>query len=399
MTGTDDRKATQKLLGYISSLRRKSRSELEKKIENKTSEIPVKIKDIISSGEGNFHLDTGVEQVRQQDYFAERGLIFLTLTEAVEKYPVLVKKYINQFEAFDSDWPQHFNEVFWNDGYFLYLEPGAQLEEPLVIPPECYSTDGLSAQRLLIVAAEDSSMELTRVSRPLSGMKGKIDFGLTDIIAGAGASVHFTALCRGGFERRDYSTIRSRVERDGRVNIVSGRPAGSAGQPSIYGYLVGERAWFGSREAHLVSGQQNLHNRVKAVHDAPDTVSEMLVRGVAAGESSSFFEGIVEMSSGSEGASGTLREKILQLDSDASTDALPVLRINENDVTAAHSASVGEIDRDKLFYLQSRGLDLSRARRLIIEGFFEFLLETVGCLSVRENLHKIIKDRLDDINV
>jgi Fe-S cluster assembly scaffold protein SufB len=399
MTGTDNRKAAQNLLGYISSLRRKSRSELEKKIDNKNLEIPEEIKNIVNSGGEEFSLESGVEQVRQRDYYAERGLVFLTFSEAVEEYPGLVKKYIDQFKTFDSDWPQLFNEVFWNGGYFLYLEPGVQLEEPLVIPPECYSSDGLSAQRLLIVAAEYSSMELTRVSRPLSGRSEKIDFGLTDIIAEAGADVHFTALCRGGFERRDYSTIRSYIERDGRVNIVSGRPAGSAGEPSIYGYLVGERAWFGSREAHLVSGQQNLHNRVKAVHDAPDTVSEMLVRGVAAGESSSFFEGIVEMSSGSEGASGTLREKILQLDSAAAADALPVLRINENDVTAAHSASVGEIDRDKLFYLQSRGLDLSRARRLIIEGFFEFLLETVGCPSVRENLDKIIKDRLDDIDV
>lgn len=125
-------------------------------------------------------------------------------------------------------------------------------------------------------------------------------------------------------------------------------------------------------------------------HEGPNSKSQTLVRGVLMGQSQGKVLGKVSIKKGAKGADAHLSGKILLFDEAKVSDATPTLEIDENDVKASHAMSVGRIDDETLFYLQSRGLGEEDAKKLIIEGFFEPLLEKVENKD-RENFQKIIK--------
>jgi Fe-S cluster assembly protein SufD len=149
----------------------------------------------------------------------------------------------------------------------------------------------------------------------------------------------------------------------------------------------------------LASEKQHIDSDISTIHDAPYTTDEMLARGVVLDEAKGIFRGVIEMENGSRKAKGSLHEKALMVGNGAEADAVPEMTINENDVKAAHSASVGELDPKQLLYMQSRGISKERARRLIILGFFEPILDKLPVDRIRYNLVDLIHKKLDEANV
>lgn len=110
-------------------------------------------------------------------------------------------------------------------------------------------------------------------------------------------------------------------------------------------------------------------------HEGPNSKSETIVRGVLMGQSQGKVLGKVKINKGAKGADAHLSGKILLFDEAKVADATPTLEIDENEVKASHDMAVGRIDDETLFYLQSRGLDVDEAKKLIIAGFFQSILE------------------------
>lgn len=112
-------------------------------------------------------------------------------------------------------------------------------------------------------------------------------------------------------------------------------------------------------------------------HEGPNSKSETIVRGVLMGSSLGKVLGKVNIKKGAKGSDAHLSGKILLFDEAKVSDATPTLEIDENEVKASHDMAVGRIDDETLFYLQSRGLDEDGAKKLIISGFFQSILERI----------------------
>lgn len=113
-------------------------------------------------------------------------------------------------------------------------------------------------------------------------------------------------------------------------------------------------------------------------HEGPNSKSETIVRGVLMGQSLGKVLGKVNIKKGAKGADAHLSGKILLFDEAKVSDATPTLEIDENEVKASHAMAVGRIDDETLFYLQSRGLELEEAKKLIISGFFQPILDRLN---------------------
>ncbi len=107
----------------------------------------------------------------------------------------------------------------------------------------------------------------------------------------------------------------------------------------------------------------------------------------------SIFDGLIRIYHGAQRSNAFLEEHTLLLNPGARSDAIPGLEIEANDVRCTHSATVGEIEDEKLFYLESRGIPYDEARKILVLGFFEFATNKVPIEKVRERLIGLIEEK------
>lgn len=113
----------------------------------------------------------------------------------------------------------------------------------------------------------------------------------------------------------------------------------------------------------------------EVIHDAPNTFSRTLVKGVLDGNAVANYEGLVTIKKGSKNADADLNEHAILLSPNARAGAIPRLEVLENEVKAGHGATVGKVGEDELFYLATRGLARAEAKRLIVRGFLESFVD------------------------
>jgi len=133
--------------------------------------------------------------------------------------------------------------------------------------------------------------------------------------------------------------------------------------------LAGEGARLSANGVLLADGRRHLDTRLGIEHVARDTACDLLWRGLGAGRGRGVFHGGITIHAGADGSDANLSNKNLLLSEDAEIDTQPVLEIHADEVKAAHGATVGQLDPIALFYLRSRGLGETAARRLLTTAF------------------------------
>ena len=132
---------------------------------------------------------------------------------------------------------------------------------------------------------------------------------------------------------------------------------------------LGQGASFTLGAAQLAGGGQTVEIVTDVLHAQPDAVSRQVVRSVAGGQATANYLGKVRVAKGADGTDGEQSIRAMLLDRTATANARPELEIYADDVKCAHGCAVGELDREGLFYLQSRGLTPPEAKRLMLQAF------------------------------
>lgn len=113
------------------------------------------------------------------------------------------------------------------------------------------------------------------------------------------------------------------------------------------------------------------HWDIEIIHAAPHTTSRTNIKGVVDGDGQAFVNGTIKVLSEAVGTEAFLEERILLVSPQARAEAIPNLEIKTDDVKCSHAATVGKIDEEELFYLQSRGISNNEAKKMIVEGFLK----------------------------
>lgn len=140
------------------------------------------------------------------------------------------------------------------------------------------------------------------------------------------------------------------------------------------------------------NGKQHYDLEIKLNHKAEWTKGEVMSRGVLKDEARSVFYGLAKIEKGAQNADSFLSDHILVLSEKARSDSIPALEIEADQVKASHSASIGQIDEDQLFYLACRGLSEEEAKKIIIEGFLEPAISRITIGKIKKRIiHSINK--------
>jgi Fe-S cluster assembly protein SufD len=158
--------------------------------------------------------------------------------------------------------------------------------------------------------------------------------------------------------------------------------------------LVGEGATGKMSGFYFTNGNQHLDHDTQQNHFAPHTTSDLLFKGALQDRSRSVWQGMIYVAPGAQKTDGYQANRNLTLSSQARADSIPGLEIMADDVRCTHGATVGKVDEEQLFYLLSRGIPRKEAIRLIVEGFFEPIMERVPYGGVRQRFRTAIKQKI-----
>ncbi|MNP19562.1 FeS cluster assembly protein SufD [compost metagenome] len=158
--------------------------------------------------------------------------------------------------------------------------------------------------------------------------------------------------------------------------------------------LKGNGSSSDSKVIAVGSGSQKLNYTTRAQHFGKNTPSQMITRAVLREQSTAIINGITKIEKGASKSDGQQTEKVLMLSPKARGDANPILLIDEDDVTAGHAASVGQVNAEQVYYLMSRGISRTEAEALIIYGFLAPVVSQIPLEGLQTQLQSLVERKL-----
>ncbi|MCG0239007.1 MAG: SufD family Fe-S cluster assembly protein [Firmicutes bacterium] len=326
------------------------------------------------------------------------GVIVTDLETAARQYPDLVQPHLmTQAVRPEESIFTALHAAFFRGGAFVYLPRGAQVEDPIQI---LTWADGPGAGLLghtLVVAEEGASARVVEYWASAAVPEGTPHLGVVEILTGPGARIDYSGVQNWGPGVWSFTTRRTKVGRDARVNWLLAEFGGELVRSEQYTALDQEGGegnlkvlFFGSGNQHIDIVAEDLHYPT-----GRRTVGDIVGRGVLQDQARVVFRGKGHIMRGAKGSTCFLRENALMLNRGCRADSIPSLFIDDDQVErAGHAATSGKVDEDELFYLMSRGLTRKQATRLIVEGFFKPILDTVELPALRRELESLVDRKL-----
>ncbi|HTZ08584.1 MAG TPA: SufD family Fe-S cluster assembly protein [Acidimicrobiales bacterium] len=186
----------------------------------------------------------------------------------------------------------------------------------------------------------------------------------------------------------------SRVGRDATLGAFTVGLGGAYARVRTDSDLAGQAGRSALLAAYLGTGHQVHDFRTLQDHHAPRTESELLFKGAVADTARSVYSGLIRIRAGAKGANALQTNNNLVLSEGAHADSVPNLDIDENDVRCSHASTVGPIDDEQRYYLESRGIEPAAAERLVVAGFFADLARRAPVPGVGAWLEEAVDRRL-----
>ena len=291
------------------------------------------------------------------------------------------------------------NDSFGPDAVTLDVPARVTLGEPVVIVHWCDTgTPGgpapASFLRSLVHLGEDAEAQVIEVIAGPADPGGALVVPVGEMVVDDRARLSYVMVQDLGPGAWHLARLGATVGRDGTLKTFTAGLGGDYDRCRLDAAALGQGSSTELTTVYLGSGDQVHDVRTLQDHVAPKTTSDLLCKGAVAERSRSVYTGLIRVRNGAARSEAMQTNHNLVLDASAHADSVPNLDIEENDVRCSHASSVGPVDEDQRYYLESRGLSPERAERLIVLGFFDDIVERAPVRSAIEPLRRRIGQRL-----
>lgn len=272
----------------------------------------------------------------------------------------------------------HLNEAFAVEPVLVWVPAGLAVTDPVVIVDWIDQPGMLVASRVVVATGADAEVEVLEWQG--GDDSAALCVPVTELAAGPASRLRHLVVQERGGTTWQIGEVHATADRD--ATVVSSQAALGAGyaRTRSLSRLEGRGAHAQMTAVYLGEGSQTLDFRTDQRHDAPDTTSDLLFCGAVGDASRAIYTGTITIAPEGRGSNANQTNRNLKLDDEAWAESVPNLVIENNDVRCSHASTVGPVDADQLFYLESRGVPPTEAERLIVTGFFA---EPIGRLPVR----------------
>jgi Fe-S cluster assembly protein SufD len=280
------------------------------------------------------------------------------------------------------------NTAFVEDGALVVVPKGAVIEEPiyLVFVSLGEGRPVVSHPRNLIVVGEGSQARIVE-SHIGTGSRAYFANAVTEIVGGKGASIEHYLLQREGDAGFHIGTLEAQLSRQCTLVAHCITLAGLLLRNDVHVVLNGEGSECGLNGLYLVDGKQHVDNHTEIEHCMPRAKSLELYKGILGGRARAVFDGKILVHKDAQKSDARQTNKNLLLSEGAVINTKPQLEIYADDVKCSHGSTVGQLDRDALFYLRSRGIDFGAAQSLLSFAFANDVISGVKIASLRDQLN------------
>ncbi len=368
--------------------------------QSNINDIPKNLLDPVADGDhGGQIILYGLNHVSHLDEnLRNSGVIFCDLVTAEKEYPELVAKIIGKVVKPEEGKFSALTGAFAQNGVFLYVPKNVNIDAPIHSLIWGAELDVAQVSHVLVYLESGSSATfvLEFASETLEKGQSLITNNI-EIYVGEQAKLNFVELQSLGRHVWNFTHERVNIDRDGQLDWIFGAIGGHLTKnfaeldliaPGAVGKMSG--FYFTDNDQHLdYDSQQN--------HMAPHTTSDLLFKGALVDESRSVWQGMIYVAPGADKTDGYQANRNLLLSKKARADSIPGLEILADDVRCTHGATVGKIDADQVFYLMARGIARPDAEKLIVEGFFDPIMQRIPFEGVKHRFQVAIADKMGSI--
>ena len=348
------------------------------------------VPDFTSLGDNLKFIQMGTQTVLEQlpADLAEQGVIFTDFHTALEEIPELVEKHFMSAVKYDEDKLAAYHTAYFNSGAVLYVPDNVEIDQPIEgIFYQDSESDVPFNKHILIIAGKHSKVNyLERLETYGEGAVPATANITVEVIAQAGAQIKFSAIDRLGQNVTAYISRRGKLDNDAMIDWAIGVMNEGNVVADFDSDLYGKGSHADMKVVALSSGKQVQGIDTRVTNYGCNSIGNILQHGVILEKGTLTFNGIGHIIKGAKGADAQQESRVLMLSDQARSDANPILLIDENDVTAGHAASIGQVDPEDMYYLMSRGLDKATAERLVVRGFLGSVIVEIPVKEVRDEM-------------
>ncbi len=324
----------------------------------------------------------------------EQGVIFKDLNSAVQEHGETVQRYLMTQAVTPADGKfAALNGALWHYGWFVHVPRNVTAEVPMHIV--VYNTqNGASLPRALAVTEE--SANATVVVDYISAKTDKLSafIGATELLVGNNSKLTYVALQDWNRQTFEFSHQKGRIGRDGNLDWILGVMGSQLTKAFIEIELDGMGA-NGRVSGFFFADQDQLFDLdTQQNHNAPATTSDLLFKGAGKDQSRTVWQGMIKSLPKMQKIDGFQASRNLLLSDDVRMDGIPGLEIEADDVKCSHAATFGTLEEAPIHYLMSRGIPRNIAEIMLIDGFFDELLQRIPFEKVVERLQAAVEAKI-----
>ena len=335
-----------------------------------------------------------------KEKLGEVGVIFCSISEALQEHPELVRQYLGSVVPYTDNFFAALNAAVFTDGSFVYIPKGVTCPMDLSTYFRINAANTGQFERTLIIAEEGSYVNYLEGCTAPQRDENQLHAATVELIAHERATINYStvqnwyagdAAGKGGI----YNFVTKRGKCAGRASKISWTQV-EVGSAVTWKYpsciLAGDESVGEFYSVALTRDKMQADTGTKMIHLGKNTRSTIISKGISAGESHNSYRGLVRVAPGADNARNYSQCDSMLVGDRCSANTFPYLEVRNNTATIEHEATTTRLGADQLFYLASRGIDQEKAISMLVNGFceqvfnklpLEFSVEAVKLLELK----------------
>ena len=345
--------------------------EVPEKIKKQFEELNVPENEAKYFSGVNNQYDSDTVYHRLKDELKKKKVIFTNIETAITEHPSLVKKYFGKLVPFSDNKYAALNTAVWSGGTFLYVPKGIKLDQPLSAYFRINTKSVGQFERTLIIVDDGAYVHYNEGCTAPIYDKNNLHAAVVEIFIGKNAHCRYSTIQNWSDNVLNLVTKRAVVEENGIMEWIDGNLGSKLNMKYPATILKGDNS-----KAKCISIAVSHEGVIqdagaKMIHVGKNTRSQIISKSIAHSGGNATYRGLVQISKNAINSNSEVVCDTLILDKISKSDTYPTEKVFNKSSVLKHEAKVTDLDNQKLFYLQSRGIDLVTAKQLLVLGFIE----------------------------
>ncbi|MFN3704789.1 MAG: Fe-S cluster assembly protein SufD [Thermoflexales bacterium] len=319
------------------------------------------------------------------------GVVFVDFAAAVHQHADLLERYyMTECVKVTDAYLAALHAIFVRGGVVLYVPAHVKVESPFRVFTRMRADQRSGFNHTLVVLEEGAQATLIEdfatEGEVASDAQQALYDGVVEIVLGKGAQLDYVNIQDWARNVYNFTNERARIGEGATLHWVMGGVGSKFTKSLIEADLVEPHGTALLSGVYFADTRQQLHYDTQQNHFASHCKSDLLYKAALRDQARTVWRGNIRVFPGAQKTDAYQANRNLQLSSQSRADSIPGLEIEADDVRCTHGSTVGTLEQEPIFYLQSRGIPLSEARRMVVEGFFAPVIERIPSQETRERL-------------